>query len=236
MKRIAVAVCLCVAMISGCETSGPFTKGERVNYAASVPVGAQLTGGEQAELARAFRRAMETSETGAPQKWSMGGVRGEITPGPRQAGNLRSDATSLLTFTPGLFLSQTYETELGEYVLVRNSNIRYGPSTDYDVIEQMQSGDGVEVVGRVIDKPWMLIAVDGNIRGFIYQDLVVKRPGSELELAGGPTKRPYLCRKFEQRLTKFGQSDRWSGVACNMGNGWELVEKPADPYAPTTLY
>ena len=78
---------------------------------------------------------------------------------------------------------------MGLYVLTRNSNIRLGPGTDHKIAEVLPSGAGVDVVGRVVDKEWMLVASEGSIRGYVHQNLLIKAPGTELELAGGPNRR-----------------------------------------------
>ncbi|MEM9705782.1 MAG: SH3 domain-containing protein [Pseudomonadota bacterium] len=191
-------------------------------------------GGDRRALAKAFVDAMDNGSPATTQSWRGQSATGAITPGVPGVGNLRSDPTALIAFRPGLKLTREYETELGEFVLVKNSNIRYGPSTDDQVIEVLDSGTGVEVVGKVVNERWMLIAIDNEIRGFIFETLLKRRPGSELELAGGPTKRPRLCRSFKQTLESPDGSDEWSGVACKIDGRWALQQ--ADTTGPTRLF
>ncbi len=224
---------LIILALGGCVSADNFGGG-RDNYAAGSSLSGQLGGREVGALEKAFLTAMNDNEPGDAVSWRGGAASGKVIPGRRKAGNLRSDPSELLDFRPGLFLSQKFETELGEYVLTRKSNIRYGPSTETKVAEVLPSGAGVEVVGRVIGEPWMLIAVNGEIRGFIFDKLLVKRPGTELTLAGGPTRRPRLCRAFDQEMRIYGRSDRWSGAACVEGRGWRLLPPRQD--APTALF
>ncbi len=75
----------------------------------------------------------------------------------------------------------------------------------------------------------MLIAVDDVVRGYIYQNLLIKAPGTELELAGGPRRRPLLCREYVQRIDLGAERDEWQGAACNDGTGWRAAPPEVDP-------
>ena len=233
-KKLLATVALTLLGACSSSPSLPSLSGNSVNYAAGSNVGQTLSGRETSALYTVFLEAMENGAAGSAKSWQARGSSGTVTPGPQQVGNLRFDPDELLNFRPGLKLSRSFETDLGEFVLTRNSNIRYGPSTNDKAVEVLPSGTGVEVVGKVVDAPWMLVAVDGEIIGFIFEDLMVRRPGTELELAGGPTRRPHLCRTFDQTLRANGQSDRWSGIACDRGDGW-VLQMPR-PNAPTQLF
>jgi hypothetical protein len=77
----------------------------------------------------------------------------------------------------------------------------------------------------------MLVAVDGVVQGYVFGDLMIKAPGSELELAGGPMRKPDLCREFAQRINLYSEREEWAGAACNDGTGWRLApaaERSAD--------
>ncbi|MEO0879056.1 MAG: SH3 domain-containing protein [Pseudomonadota bacterium] len=239
----ALAAAAGLALIAGCGTSGGFAGiGGKINYAEGSALSAEMSGRDVEALYDTFLEAMEQGAAGDAARWTGASASGAVTPGPRQVGNLLADPSALIDFRPGLFLSHAYETELGEYVVTRNSNVRFGPSTETRIAEQLDSGTGVEVIGRVVGEPWMLVAIDGEIRGFVYEKLMVRRPGLELDLAGGPTRRPHLCRAFEQTIRVAGRSDRWSGVACDKagdkssdgGDGWRL-RRPEEG-APVRLY
>ena len=82
-------------------------------------------------------------------------------------------------------LPEKKRTDLGLYVLTRNSNVRKGPGTEHGVLETLPAGSGVEVVGRLTDKNWMLVSADGAVRGYVFGNRLIKAPGTELELAPG---------------------------------------------------
>ncbi len=231
------AVCLVVVAASACASNPVLpglSGGDGANYAVNSKFSGELSRRDVNALAPVFVDAMENGAVGDKFEWRGSNAAGAVTPGPQGAGNLLADPWALMPFRPGLKLSRRFETELGEFVLTRNSNVRYGPSTDEKVAEILPSGTGVEVVGKTVDGPWMLVAVDGVISGFVYEDLMVRRPGTELELAGGPTRRPHLCRPFDQSMRINGRTDNWSGVACDKGEGWVL--RAPDANAPTRLF
>lgn len=197
------------------------------NFAAGSPVADQLSGADRDALADAFIAAMET---GQRQTWSGRRAVGEVTPGGYELANLYADPRQRIALAHGdVNLAQVVETDLGLYVLTRNSNIRKGPGTEYDIAEVLPSGEGVDVVGKVIDQNWMMIAVDERVRGYVFGNLLIKAPGTELELAGGPRRKPVLCRAFTQRVNIFSTREEWDGAACNDGTGWRLAEDPPMP-------
>lgn len=223
MRRLLVL--LAAAALGAC-TSLPKIGGGLgdVNYAAGSAAGARLSGSDREALAAAFKAAMESGEN---RQWRGGRAAGVVMPGGYALANLKFDPDARIDAARGDFdLAHIMETDLGLYVLTRNSNIRIGPGPENRIAEVLPSGSGVEVVGRLIDKDWMLIAVDGDVRGYVYEKLLIKAPGTELELAGGPRRKPILCRKFTQRLTMYSERDEWTGAACNDGTGWRLARAP----------
>ncbi|MFQ5563729.1 MAG: SH3 domain-containing protein [Parvularculaceae bacterium] len=226
------AAALILSACAGLPTGGGFGP-EQVNFAAGSTLGGELPGRDVEVLHDVFLTAIETGAPDEPASWSGRAARGAVIPGGYLLAGLRPDPADLLAAPPGLEITHVLETELGLYVLTRNSNVRRGPGTDRDILEVLPSGTGVDVVGRVVDRPWMLVAIDDEARGYIAQKLLIRAPGSELLLAGGPRRRPHLCREFTQRLELYGRLDEWSGVACNRGDGWRL-EIPEN--APVRLF
>ena len=219
---------------SSLSSMDPFS-GDSVNFASGSSIDAQLSSADHEALSAAFVTAMNT---GAPQSWRGRRASGAVTPQAYALANLKADPAARIEAVRGdLDLTHVVETELGQYVLTRNSNIRTSPGTDGKAVEVLPSGSGVEVVGRVRDRNWMLIAVNDVVRGYVFGDLLIKAPGSELELAGGPMRKPVLCRTFSQRATIYSQQEEWTGAACNDGTGWRIAREPApDPNAPEELY
>lgn len=219
-------VCL---MMNACTSlpSSDLLGGQSVNFATGSAIGSRLAGSDVNALGEAFDTAMAT---GQDQRWNGRRASGVVMPGKYAVANLRSDPRERLDLAHrDLNFAQIVETELGLYVLIRNSNIRKGPGTDQEIVEVLPSGSGVDVVGKVSDANWMLVAADGVVRGYVYGNLLIKAPGTELELAGGPNRKPLLCRNFKQRLNIFSERDEWSGAACNDGTGWRLAEDPPGP-------
>jgi len=201
--------------------------GESVNFASGSALSYRLAGADREALEAAFLRAMDE---GAVEHWRGRRASGAVTPeGYALANLLEHPAARIALARPEIDLHQIVETELGLYALTRNANVRLGPGTHYPIAEEMRSGDGVDVVGRVTDKPWMLVAVAGAVRGYIHANLMRKAPGTELELAGGPHRRPVLCRGFSQTMTVRGASDAWSGAACKMQTGWRIAAPDPAP-------
>ena len=201
------------------------------DYSIGSSSAGQLSGADRAALAEAFVAAMDTGQT---RQWRGNRAVGVVMPGGYALANLSPDPDARIAAARGdIELGHTMETDLGLYVLTRNSNIRTGPGTDNEIIEVLPSGAGVEVVGRVTDRNWMLVAADGVVRGYVFQDLLIKAPGTELELAGGPERRPVLCRNFTQRVNVFSVREEWRGAACRDGAGWRLT--PEAEGAPLRL-
>ncbi len=218
---VALGACTSLPSVGGFGSSG----GD--NYAVGSPAGARLTGRDRDALADAFVAAMNE---GSPKQWRGNRAVGVVMPGNYALANLLADPDARIPAAQaGLDLAHVMETDLGLYVLTRNSNIRTGPGTENEIVEVAPSGAAVEVVGRVVDKNWMLVAVNGEVRGYVFGNLLIKAPGTELELAGGPRRRPVLCRNFTQRISAFSDRYEWRGAACNDGAGWRLA--PPEPAA-----
>jgi len=223
------AVGLVAAAMAGCSTLDAVTDfgGSRSNFAAGSAMEHQLSGRDRSALSDAFLTAMQSGEA---ISWRGGKAVGAVEPTGYALANLVAAPNGRIAMVrDDLDLNHMMETELGAYVLRRSGNMRTGPGTDNPVIKELPAGAGVEVVGRVINKPWMLVAIDGAVSGYIYQQLLIKAPGTELELAGGPQRRPVLCREFTQRLELRGERDEWNGAACDDGTGWRVAPPEIDP-------
>lgn len=58
------------------------------------------------------------------------------------------------------------------YQANRTSNVRGGPSTKYKVVEGLQPGEQVRVLGRVVETNWYMIAQNDIIEGFVHMSLL----------------------------------------------------------------
>jgi len=195
------------------------------DFAAGSRLSTLLTTRDRDGLAKAMVIAVESGEQ---KPWRGPTATGVVMPHGYALAGLKSNETIRLGAARSDFdLNHVMETELGAYVLTRNSNLRTGPGTDRSIIEVLPSGTGVDLVGALINLEWGLIAIDGQVRGFVHRNLLVKAPGTELELAGGPQRRAVLCREFTQRMRVNDQIDEWEGAACQSLNGWALAPEPS---------
>jgi len=225
----AFLVCLAGLVLTGCESLSSIGGygDEAENFAAGSLVAARLAGGDREALGRAVVTAIET---GKAQQWRGSRAAGVVMPGDHSLANLRADPDQRIVLARAdIDVSHVMETDLGLYVLTRNSNIRTGPGTENKIAEMLPSGTGVDVVGRTGNGAWMLAAIDGRVRGYIHKSLLIKAPGTELELAGGPRRRPVRCREFTQRISIFSERDEWAGAACHDGARWRPAREPAAP-------
>lgn len=225
-KAIATAG---IFLLAACETAGPIvgpSSGGPVNYAVGSVLGASLSRGDMKALSDIFAPALETGQTGAARRWrGPNGAEGALTPRGYFFGNLRADPLELIPVSDAISFALPMEIEQGEQVATRTANVRSAPAADAPVLEKLNAGTGVEAVGKVVGQPFYLVAVKGRIRGYVSATLLTPAPGAELALAGGPTRKAHPCRAYDQTLSLGAQSDRWSGVACNRGQGWRPEQK-----------
>ncbi len=223
--RCLLAASVSVLLLAGCSSLPSMGGGDYGggHFSAGSPVDQSLTDADREALDGAFKAAMQT---GAEQEWRGRRAHGAVRPQGYALANLLADPDARIAASRGdLDLSHVMETEQGLHVLTRNSNVRTGPGTDNPVAEMLTSGTGVDVVGRVAGGEWLLVAVDGVVRGYVHKNLAIKAPGTELELAGGPRRKPVLCRNASQDAVLAGQTYEWTSAACNDGAGW----RPAPP-------
>ncbi|MEL6111225.1 MAG: SH3 domain-containing protein [Pseudomonadota bacterium] len=216
--------------LGGCATNYDDWRGDEAqstqglqDYAADSALSDQLSRADRIRLSTAFVGAMG-QDGDAPVTWQGASGKGAIRPGEHLLANVLANPQEVLPTRADISVTYPLATEQGDQVLLKNSNVRLGPSTDFPVTETLSAGTGVEGLGLVQGEPWMLIAYEDRVRGYVYNKLMQVAPGANrLQLAGGPVRTPHLCREFDQSLTVNGQKDRWQGMACDFGNGWELA-------------
>ncbi len=237
-SEIALWFVASLIVLSGCSTfSGegsrvpnPGTAGAVKNLAASSSLASLLTRADIAALETAFLMAAD-DPTPDPVSWKKD-ASGSVIVRSYFIGNVFADPEELIETRSPIALDFDLETEQGDFVLAKNSNIRRGPSTENAILETLPAGTGVEGIGKVAGEDWMLVASDNRVRGYVYSALLQKAPGSDLlVLDGGPTRTPFLCREYEQSLDVEGQRDRWQGLVCDFGAGWEIAGR----FGPTIL-
>ncbi|HEX3208963.1 MAG TPA: SUMF1/EgtB/PvdO family nonheme iron enzyme, partial [Geminicoccaceae bacterium] len=72
----------------------------------------------------------------------------------------------------------------GEYVAVRSSNIRRGPSAETERVATVDAGASLRVVGLTEGRDWYQVETPDGQRGFIYGQLIRPKPQPE---PAGPT-------------------------------------------------
>ncbi len=226
--KLAMIALFGTMMLAGCSSLPSMGSGTaRGDFAAGSALDYRLPNDARSALAQAATDALETGEA---RSWRTRRASGVVEPASYALANLQANPRARIKAGRGDFdLGHQIETEMGLYVATRNANVRLGPGTEHQVTEMITPGQGVEVVGRVTNKSWMLVAIDDVVRGYIFQNLLIKAPGTELELAGGPRRRPLLCREYVQRIDLGAERDEWQGAACNDGTGWRAAPPEVDP-------
>lgn len=229
---VSAASAFLLALLSGCATTSGLGGGGFLNFALGSTLGATLARGDARALSDVMIPALETGKTGAAAPWQGPGASGAVTPGAYYFGNLRADPRDLVPLAYAVSAASV-EIEQGDQVTTKNANVRAAPNAEAAILERLDAGTQVDAVGKVVGQPYYLVAIKGAVRGYVHESLLTPAPGAELALAGGPTRLARPCRAFTQSLTLGGRSDRWSGVACNRGEGWRL--EPNNGGAPAIL-
>ena len=123
------------------------------------------------------------------------------------------------------------------YILTSDSNLRGGPSKDYKVLTVLESGTVVDTIGKVQDKPWMMIGQNQVGNGFIHTSLIEEAPTdaepseelvqqgeSQGEIAEESVSVSRTCRTVRQTVTlEDGTTQEEEITACQGPNGWETI-------------
>jgi uncharacterized protein YgiM (DUF1202 family) len=217
-----LSTALALLTIAGCETAAPIGTGGG-NFAAGSSIGSLISSGDRAALSPVFVEAVEHGDRGRAYSWNGPRASGAVTPGAYLVGNLWPEPAKLMPLAGRVSLVQPMQTELGLYAVAKTANVRSAPSPEAPVLATLSPGEAADAVGKTSGQPWILVATGGVIRGFVHESLLLKAPGSDLQLAGGPTKTAWRCREFQQDAVIGAQKDRWTGTACDRGQGWRLV-------------
>ncbi|MFK7733711.1 MAG: SH3 domain-containing protein [Pseudomonadales bacterium] len=125
---------------------------------------------------------------------------------------------------------------IGEtYSVVKGSNIRGGPGTNFAKVGGVAAGNRINVVGKVRGEPWYMVSRNGIAYGYIYEPLVKPQSAS---IVTEPIKQPpetlgsvetvvvaasQECRTVEQSVaSNEGETFTETMTACKGGNGWEI--------------
>jgi uncharacterized protein YgiM (DUF1202 family) len=109
------------------------------------------------------------------------------------------------------------------------SNLRGGPSTDYAVMDVLDQGETVHVVGKVVGQDWLMISRDGIGRGFLFANLADPAPGAAMAsnraISTASLDGVRECSVLEQVVrTNDGASETIRARACRDASGqWVLM-------------
>lgn len=206
-----------VAVAAG-ALGGLFLGGEVADY---------LTRRDQQGIAETSQQALNTGQT---QTWtnpdtgvSTTAEVQEVAYRPAPTGSA-DDGTSRLAWTV-----PTMELVGADYAATTKTNVRGGPSTDYAVMDQLEVGETVRVVGKVANENWYMISRNGIGRGFVFGDLLRRTEtrgySAERPQSGATQVNARECSIITQRVeTPDGRTETRKAQACQRADGtWELV-------------
>lgn len=87
------------------------------------------------------------------------------------------------------------------YSAVKNSNLRSGPGTGYDVVGSLKAGQTVNVIGKVRGGNWYLVGEDGESGSYVYGGLLAPCR-AEAASAGKKAEQPVSQQEAEQPVAQ----------------------------------
>lgn len=73
-----------------------------------------------------------------------------------------------------------------EYRVIKDANLRRGPSASSDIVGRLSRGSRVRITGQVVDRNWYRIATAKGVSGFIYGELIQKPSSSPAPKRAAP--------------------------------------------------
>lgn len=192
--------------------------GAGIGSAIGNSIGCRMDRKAQVSAQTAFERALETGRT---QNWSdpTTGATGRIEVlGPVGGGSSYGGGqtyTGRWRYAEGISPAPRASTAGGTYVANGRINMRAAPNTGAAVVDRLQAGEEVEVVGAVAGG-WLAVIESGLVQGYVSRGVVRPVGGS----GGGGE-----CRSVRQTITERGQgsyTERYT--ACRDANGAWRVE------------
>ena len=119
----------------------------------------------------------------------------------------------------------------GQYRVVKDTDLRGGPGTDYKSYQLLKKDETIDVVAKVEDKPWYLASLDGVATGFVHamaleatgipvNTLAKKKKKSLRNVGETEISAKQVCRTIEQQVTyKNGKTVKESRKACQNPDG-----------------
>lgn len=122
------------------------------------------------------------------------------------------------------------------YLAQTTSNVRGGPGTNFVIVGKLDKGESVPVVGKVVGKPWYMVAEGGVGYGFVYAPLMVRsnnytavdnalRADAAQRVVRVPEPLQRNCSRLTQEIIlPDGTREQKDIHACQQANGtWEAA-------------
>ena len=110
-------------------------------------------------------------------------------------------------------------------------NVRGGPGTDFVVVGSLNSGEVVDVIGKVQSSNWYMIGEGGAASGFVYAPLLKpsataapQKAAPAGEIATEAVMASQTCRTIEQTVVLAdGSQHKEQVTACQGPDGWQII-------------
>jgi hypothetical protein len=181
-----------------------------------------LSGNDRQAIAAAAGDLLASGESGAMRPWNGdAGNSGQIRLGTTYLLGLDTASGAPVAAPNGIDASVALSPASGNFVTIKNANVRLGASTSAMVSETLNQGTTVRAYGEDKVGNWYLIGVSDSVLGYVSGLLLAPAGNSEPVLAGGSPKRPRVCRDVDITMTTAdSHSDSWSAFACKTDSGW----------------
>lgn len=193
-------------------------------------IGRYLDEADRARMAQATRTA---ALTGRDQEWEgeKSGARGtvRVKDTERRTGTVRLAAYKerVESMPPLDLIGDTFEA-------TTRVNVRSGPGTDYRIIDALSPGERVQVIGKVQNADWYVIARDGVASGFVSASYLrpAAEPGETVIASTPPPGAEVVevsaiqnCRVVVQQVRLAdGREIEDQVKVCPGPNGWEVQD------------
>lgn len=245
-----LAAVLGAGLLAGCETMGELgdTAGGWYDSATSAlsssdegyiarKIGDDVSEEDAEAIGRAVAKALERAPAGREVTWKSktSGASATFKPGGTRLEKREIEAAMRkgVVVTPNMVLIAR------GYTAARNANLRAGPGTDHKVVGGLAKGESLTALGAVGKGDWILVALDGEVVGYVYAPLVAPDARARVDLrdsgsAGRPRAGEGLsvetmvvstsCRTMSYTVRPAeGEPTEDQFHACKAGDGaWEI--------------
>ena len=206
-----------VAVAAG-ALGGLFLGGEVADY---------LTERDQQGIADTSQEALNTGQT---QTWTNPDTGLKTTAKVQDVSYRPAPSTAATSSNSKLaWRVPTMQLVGADYAATTKTNVRGGPSTDYAIMDQLEAGETVRVVGKVANENWYMISRNGIGKGFVFGDLLRRVDTgtytAERPQSGATQVNARECSIITQRVeAPNGRTETREAQACQNPDGsWELV-------------